>query len=500
MNSRATLPAAPIAPAQSAAGRDARAWLLAIALGVSVLSHLKGVYSPPLDYHHHRQINTSAIARNYHRGGLDLLHPKIDWEGDYQGHAATEMPLYMWLMGLLWPFLGLGELWGRWLSIASSALTALYLFKLCERRLGQEPAFYASVFFSCLPLEIYFGRNIQPDAFALLGGIAALYHWDRWLSGAPPWHWLASVIAVALSIGHKLPHAYILGPLAALVWARMGWRGLLRPGTMLALALSFGGVLAWYRHASTGTFVVPTRWTEFAILLEYDRLPYNIWHQFSSRFPELSSTYGGLALAAVGARELFWRKPDPLFLSWFASVAGSLIMACGYSYHHEYSSLPFTPVNAALMGLGLFKLKLAASAPGARRWALAGVAALALSVPAHGFLRIRHWYRNNFPFLAHAGAAADAVSRPTDLFVCNDRTASTYLYYLDRKGWGWDLREAGEASLAQVDSLSRRRARFYMTRKDELFLSRDNPYARHFYGRYPVVYDRDDILIFQLGK
>jgi len=102
-------------------GRSTR---LALVLAASLLAHARGLFAPPLDYHHHRQVNTAAIARNYHRHGLEFASPRIDWRGDYQGRAATEFPLYMWLVGLLWPLGGLGELWGRLLSALFSAATS----------------------------------------------------------------------------------------------------------------------------------------------------------------------------------------------------------------------------------------------------------------------------------------------------------------------------------------------------------------------------------------
>lgn len=111
-----------------------RRFQIFLILSASVLVHLKGATAPPLDYHFHRQCNTAAIAQNFHENGLNFLRPQIDWQGGKAARAATEFPLYMWLVGLLWPLGGLGLLWGRWLSIAFSAAAAVYLFLFLETR------------------------------------------------------------------------------------------------------------------------------------------------------------------------------------------------------------------------------------------------------------------------------------------------------------------------------------------------------------------------------
>lgn len=476
---------------------------LALIAAASILAHLKGIASPLRDYHYHRQINTAAIARNYHENGLRFLHPQIDWEGPDPGRAATEFPLYMWFVGLLWPLGGLGELWGRLLSVLFSALTGMYLFKFLERKLDREAALYAGILFSLVPLEIYFGRTVQPEALALLSTMASLYHWDMALARGRPWgHWAAATAFAFLAIAHKLPYAYLLLVLAALSWTRLG-PSFLRDGrSWAACAAAILGVLSWYHYASAGTYVVPAHGHEFKTLLGYGgRWPFYIQFQFLSRFPELTTTYGGLALAGLGAWELTMRRGKAFFAAWFAAISLYLVAGGHYTFAHEYTSLPFALVNAAFMGIGLYRLRawISAAHSRTRPWAWAGLALLLLSIPVHAALRIKHWYRLNFPFLEHAAAAADAVSGPQDLFLCNQRAPSVYLYHLRRKGWSWDLQESGEDSLGLVEDRIRQGARFYMTQKSGLFESQEHPFARHFYSRYPVAYDKGDILIFRLA-
>lgn len=477
-----------------------RVWL-GLIVACSLAGHLKGLFSEPLDYHYHRQVNTAAIARNFHENGLRLFHPQIDWMGDYRGRAATEFPLYMWLTGAFWSLAGLGAAWGRILSAVFSALAAVYLFLFLEKDLGERAALFAALFFSFLPLEVYFGRTIQPEAIALFGTLGALYHWKRSLCAPRPWsHWLAAAFLAFLAIAHKLPYAFILGPLGFLAWQRLGWRSLRDAKTWAALALALAGVAGWYYYASFGPYVVPTHGGEFTSMLDYGRLPYFLWFQFFSRLPELALTYSGAVLAGFGIRAL-WGKPQARFyLVWGLCLAFYIVVGGGYTFHHEYTMLPFVPLCAALMGLGTCVLvdKTLLLAQPKRSVAAMGLALLLIAVPLHASFRIGHWYKQNHGFLAKAAAAAERVSGPDDLFLGNERAPSVFLYYLHRRGWGWDLAETGEAGLSQVETVRAQGAAFFMTEKAGVFQDAQSVYARYFYDRYPVVYDQDDILIFDL--
>lgn len=469
---------------------------LGFIIAVSLAAHLWGIASPLLDYHYHRQCNTAAIARNYHENGLHFFTPQIDWEGPYDGLAATEFPVYMWLMGLLWPLWSLGHLWGRLLSALFSAGTAVYLFKFLEKRFSTDASFYAAILFSLIPLEIYFGRTVQPEAIALLGAVASLYHWEKSL--APPrsaLQWSLALFWAFLSLSQKLPYIHILIPLAALSLLTLKHKAWTDPRTLSAPVIVLAAVYAWYRHAGSGTYVVPSHPGEFLIMLEYDRLPYFVFFQFLSRYPELTATYGGLVLMGFGLRDLR-RRQDRFFAIWWSSVAGLLIAGGGYTFRHEYTSLPFVPINAALMGLGLSFLRHKA-ANSLNPLARPVLILLVLSIPVHAGLRIKHWYGITHPFLVHAQKAADAVSAPDDLFIGNERGASVFLYHLHRKGWSWDLSEQGLERLNWIDEKIKLGARFYATGKDSAFSEPAGPFHKYF-RRFPVVYDQDGILIYRL--
>jgi hypothetical protein len=481
-----------------------RARLAAAVCALSLAVHAKGLRAPLLDYHYHRQVNTAAIARNYWRHRQPLLRPRIDWVGPEDRLAATEFPIEMWLQGRLWPVFGLGESWGRILSAAASALTALFLFLLFEREFGTDAGFFGAALFTVLPVEVYFGRTVQPEAAALLGFVSALYFWDRSLEpGRPAGPWLIAVVSAFLSAGLKLPYAHVLIPLAALSWRRLGRAALTDARTWAAGLLAMGGVLAWYGHASTGASVVPTHEIEFLHYLGYGpRLPYYAQFLTFSRFPELIATYAGLIFFFFGAREVLARRRDPFWIALFGGSFVHLIVLGSYAHIHEYSCLPLTIGTAGLMGVGLDLLRLRTRAlPSARRaWAAAGLALLVAAVPVHAALRIGHWYRQGFEYLGRAGEAANAVSRPDDLFFTNSVASSVLLYYLDRRGWSEEFPLFSEAAdAAMIDARARDGARFLASEKKGLFAEPDGAMWRLLRARSAPVWDDGALVIFPLA-
>jgi 4-amino-4-deoxy-L-arabinose transferase-like glycosyltransferase len=485
----------------TASPRRRAAMILAVA-ALSLAAHLKGLRAPLLDNQFHRQVNTASIARRFHRDGLPPWQPRVDWFGRPDRLAATELPVEMWLHGRLWPVFGLGEEWGRLLSVGFSLLTAVFLFLLLEREFWSEAAFYGAALFCVLPIEIYYGRSVQPEALALFGLVAGLYWWDLSLAPDRPFApWLAATLAAFVSVGVKLPYAHMFLPLLALTWRRLGRKAWLDPRMWAAGLLSMGGVVAWYHYASRGVYVVPDHADEFMVLLNLKRAPYYIQFLLFSRFPELIATYGGLVFFFFGAREVLVRRREPFWIAWLGAGFLHLFAVGKYGHAHEYTSLTLAPATAALMGAGaaLLREKASAAAAPRRRWALAGLAVLAVSVPVHAAFRIGHWYNQAHAWLARAPEAAAAVSRPGDLFVTDCEAPSVALYYLDRQGWSEDLAadEHGDP-LGWIDGKIARGAGFLAVPEVGLFAKPDGELWKKVGARGAPVWDDGKLAVFRL--
>ena len=479
-----------------------RGFCLAFVACLSLLVHAKGLTAPLLDYHYHRQVNTASIARAYWRGGQSMLQPRIDWDGGRDRIAATELPVYMWAYGKLWPVAGLGEKWGRLMSVAASLLTALLLFGLFDAEFGREAAFWGATIFTLLPVEAYFGRTVQPEATALLALVGALVLWRRALEPGRPWAaWAGAVFCAFIAVGLKLPYAHLFIPLAGLTWRKLGRRAFADWRMHAAGLLSMGAVLAWYAYVRDGVYVVPTQANQYKSLLNYPQLAYFIQFQLFSRIPEVVLTYAGLVFLAVGASERLVRRRDAFWLAWFFGGVFHLLAMSGYSHSHEYTALPLAPVAAGLIGLGVARLReKAAAAPRKRRaFALAGVALLLAGIPVHAALRIGHWYKQGFGFLSDSAAAASAVSAPGDLYFANCQAPSVLLYYLDRRGWSDELDRTPAGADEVVNKAAANGARFIASEKRGLF-AEDGAMWRRFRAKGKPLWDDGRLVIFPLAR
>ena len=480
-----------------------RGLCLAIVAFLSLLVHAKGLTAPLLDYHYHRQVNTASIARGYWRSDRAIQEPRIDWDGRSDRLASTELPVHMWVYGRLWPIAGLGEKWGRIISVVASLLSALLLFALFEKEFGREAAFWGACLFSLLPIEIYFGRTVQPEATALLSLIGALYFWSRSLESGRPWGaWAGAVLCAFVAVGLKIPYAHLLIPLAGLTWRKLGRRSFTDWRMYAAGLLAMGGAIAWYLRVRNGVYVLPTHAGEYIALLYYSQLLYFMQFQIFSRIPELVMTYAGLVFFVVGAQMILWEKKDAFWLSWFFGVLIHLFAMSGYAHYHEYTALPLAPVAAGLIGVGVARLRsMAAATPAKRRaFAFAGLAFLLFAIPAHSALRIGHWYKQGYDFLAEAGKAAATVSAPDDLFFTNCRAASVLLYYLDRRGWADELEINPAVADATVDLHIAKGARFIASEKRGLFSEPDGAMWKRLRARGAPVWDDGKLVIFPLVK
>lgn len=482
-----------------------------LVIAFSVLPHLFGISSPPIDYHHHRQTNTAAIARNYHDNGMRFFHPQIDWAGPARGRAATEFPLYMYLIGLFWGVFGLGAVWGRLISIACSAATAWLLMRFLEGWIDKRAALYAALLFSLIPVEVYFGRTIQPEALALLCTMGAFISFDRYFTARPQdgrtrlgW-WILSWACAATAIGHKLPYGYLCGVLAVIAWARQGKRAIRDIGSLALIPAILLAVFSWYKFASLGSYVVPTEKDQFLQILDYSNIVRYVMFQFISRFPELAVGWPGMGFFAAGiwglTRKGFAADAKRFLLGWLACLGVYSSLGGGYLHSHDYTALPWALITASIMGLGAHFLTLhiqKLKRPYRSRGSIALVLVL-LATPIYTYARIGHWYGfHDRGFLRNVKGPVESVSGPDDLFLCNERAESLILFFIGRRGWSSDIKEIQEPPLDWVRRHQGLGARFFMTRTAGVFSDKKHPLAKPIYDNFPEVYRGEDFLIFRL--
>lgn len=459
----------------------------------SILLHIKGITNPLLDFHSWRQTQTAMVAKNYYENGFKFFHPQVDWAGrESNKRAGTEFPVFSFLVAGLYKIFGVHDILGRFLAVFFSACGAVYLFLLLKKYFDFWPAYVASLVFSAVPVNIYFTRTVQPESLMLFSVIAGFYHFICYLEGGRKIHIIVSWIFLVLAPLVKLPSLYVLLPVAYLSYQKWNWKFLRRIDIWCFNGLLVFCVWSWYRYTKSGIGVLPLEFADFLNMLKIIIQP-DFWKRhFISRFPELTTTYAGLIFFAVGFWNIVLKRRQFFFGVWFGSVVLYTILIGEYGYIHQYTALPYAPINAAFIGAGIVYSweRFGKTKPGKIFLIL-----LVISIPVNSIVRIRKWYKPENVWLIKAKNIVAELSNPEDLFLCN-WIGPAALYHIHRKGFWADI---SKTDSAYIKDIIKKDVGFFLTATNEQWT--DNPEAsRYFLENYPVIHRDKEFLILDLRK
>lgn len=424
----------------------------------SLLVHIPGITSPLLDTQAYRQCFTASVSRNYVRHGMVFLNPEVDMEG-LPTRAGIEFPVYSYLLALLFKAFGVHGILGRLLSCLFGAWGAVYLFRLVRPRLGDPIALWSALVMCSIPIHIYFTRTVQREPMALWGFLGFIFYADCWLNRNGKFgSWMMAFILGSIAALLKIPLLYIMAPLwVFLGYERYGLKALINLSWVGLLALILAAVEAWYGFAKTAPVaLIPLTLQEHLANLA-PILTRRLWEaQFVSRVPELVMTYSGLLFAGIGVYSLRKEKSFAFFMVWLGSSALHLVLLGEYGLIHRYTLLPLAPAAAIWIACGIVTAQVYTK----KRWLLGGlVGVLIIGIPVHAALRIKEWYRVEYPYLTEARQILAKVSRPEDLVLVVTHEVAVPLYYVDRYGYGM---EPGNWQPADLDAMIRRGVRFVL--------------------------------------
>ena len=159
----------------------------------------------PVDRDSWRELDMSAMARNFYREGMNPLAPRIDWRGDGAGYTEAEFPFLSWLMAFFYEIFGVHEVFGRILSFIFSIGALATFFKLARYLLPEKNALCAAFFFAISPLALQLGIAIQPDGLMFFLYLLAAYSFIRWLDGTEVYYLLFHSPPPRWQFWQKLP-------------------------------------------------------------------------------------------------------------------------------------------------------------------------------------------------------------------------------------------------------------------------------------------------------
>lgn len=437
------------------------------------------------------QADYVQIARNFWRGGLDILHPRIDWSADTPGVVEMEFPAIPWLAAVAYRAIGYREAVLRWISWAAS-LGVLGLFAAFARRtLDAKAAAFAVAAMAVNPILVMLAIAPQPDPASQLLALAAMMLLWRWSESAAPRFalLLGSAACLAGAALIKAPAVFCGLVLAWAVLRRQGRAAFRDPCVWGAALVALAPPVAWYAWARRFWLTYGNSMgisNETHLLSPVMLLPPGFLRGIAGwEIKGVFSLAGWLlALAALAAR----RPIRDFAVAWYAAMCVFYLVAAdttgdGWaSYYHIVATAP----ACLLMGLGFAALvdgtaarRLPAGLAARSRLlglTLGGITLAALTATTVYALWLREVRPDEKRFYDCARTAAARVPPAAWLLVRGgvkfDPHGHPVAYddsrvfaWMDRRGFTYPEEDAG---LATVERFAARGARFWLARPDEL--------------------------------
>ncbi len=415
--------------------------LLAILLLAGAL-RLINITQPLLGHHSWRQTDTAAVARNFVEERYSILHPRIDWRGTSSGEVECELPIYQLALASLYEVLGVHESLGRILSLILSLSTLIGVYLLATRVASTSVGLWAAFFFAVLPMPVYFGRAVMPEALLLAACTYAVFWFLRWADSGSLWLLLLSAIALAVACLIKPPTLYLGLPLAFLAFRKYGVRAFTRLELWLFAVIVLGSLALWYVHAhdlkvATGlTFGVweygSDKWGNWSLLGTWA-----FWNKvFIERIPGELLAFLGLPLLILGLIRKPHRVEEKVFSLWLVGTLVFIVVVANGVFVHDYYLLPATvPVCYFLGKAASWGLE---KDGGPARWVRVSCAICVVGVVVASLLNYGRWLRQESPAASSAFQLARVASRKLPngaLIIAVDKDNPMILYYSHRKGW-----------------------------------------------------------------
>jgi hypothetical protein len=330
--------------------------LLAIILGIHLLSHLPYMQLPAVGNHVWRQCNTLAVARNYYEEDMNILKPRIDKRYNTPGITGPQFTAYDWTLACIYKVFGYSESAHRWFSWAISALAIIAMYFLVLTYTANR--FYASFcafFMAFVPEFYYHSINALPDILALAAMLWAWYFGRLWLKSFSWIHCFVTAVLFALAGMVKMQflvaatavgiELILLKPVKYKIW--------LQAATMAAIALFATGW--WYLFAAKlvklyglHEFVHAIRFA--GSIQQFFKI---IASTLFSDLPEIFLGYGFIVFFVFGLHFLktAWHRYAGLVAYAFACLAFYFLMQFQF-IHHGYYVIIFLPALAFISAKG----------------------------------------------------------------------------------------------------------------------------------------------------
>ncbi|MGB9911195.1 MAG: phospholipid carrier-dependent glycosyltransferase [Microgenomates group bacterium] len=414
-----------------------------------LLVRLYKINSPLADWHSWRQADTAAVARNFVKEGIDLLHPRFDdlsnvasGKDNPFGWRFVEFPLYNAFHAILFEFFG----WfkkdlisfegaGRLVTIFSSLIGGIFLYLITKKILNDWIALIAFGFFMFLPFNIFYSRVILPEPTMIMFGLGSIYFLLKWKEVDSEdkkkiFYFLISLFMSILAILTKPYILFLLLPSWLVIFGKKYFPFLIIYASLSLLP--FGLWRIWMQKFPEG---IPAN--QWLFNLEGIRFKPAWWRWlFAERLGKLILGYWGTVFLGLG---IIWRfkkfTKEILFYSWLMGIFTYFSVFARGNIQHDYYQIVILPVVAVFLAKGFYFL--ISNYSKNFYWILSWGLAIVFLIFSLGFswYEIRGFYQINHPEIIEVGKKANEILPPNARVIAPYNGDTAFLYQINRKGW-----------------------------------------------------------------
>ncbi len=441
-----------------------------ILLFVLVAMRLINITMPLLEGTTMRQVQTAVIAKNILKDNFNILYPKTDFSGNSTAYLALEFPLLNLLAALGYWLLGAVHEWfGRILSILFFSGAAIFLYNIVKKLFGEEVSLWSVAVFGLSPLSIIFSRCFMPDFEMIFFSLGAFYFMLQYIDSLKSRNFWLSAVFIALAMLVK-PHSfYMYIVIFFLLFQNKEKLPVFRPSNWLYFTLTLIPAALWYYHGKNlhslfekeqaFNFQV-SNWFNLSELLSV-----KFYTQVFEIFSGILLTPFGLSLLIFGLF-LKTKGKENLLLAW---LAASIIYLIAFITHitDPYYNLNFLPVASVIIARAIVHLKQSSLTNTYLKNNWAKIILIIIVLPFWARYSIYAYIiPKGYKHIPQATQKSQTITSPGDLFIAANPGGSAALYYLDRKGWTFDLpgtsTEKTQAAINYLSKLINSRATYFI--------------------------------------
>ncbi len=330
--------------------------ILAAALVAGLFLRFRNIDEPPIGYHSMKEVHYLSITKGYLEYG-DFANKRVLYSGMSEGPGYIEgLPQFQFLPLIYYPLFkvfGVNLWMARLVVILFSLGCALILYLVAARMTerGDIPLIAACVMV-ILPVNVFFGRNIQPDFAALFFGLLATWYFLGWIDEIRPKQLLLFALFAAMTVAIKGTFLVIFAPLFFIFpWSRMKEEEYRRRVVRQLVFLLPGLVLVvvWAAFTKTvqsgeGSFFPAGRlFLTEALTISYWQvnLPL-VWKYAGDNYTLF--LFFIFALGLMGCLLDLGSRLSRYIVGSFISALLYFVLISDFAIRHSYYHIPFVPV------------------------------------------------------------------------------------------------------------------------------------------------------------